>query len=109
MWSFGCIMAELKTGRPLFPAVDENELLEFFVMMIGLPTKDMIEKCKKRNKFFDKDNKLIRSKMSRLHSSGKKSYPLRKAIEHDTTAEGEYMDFLEVLLFSFISFIIEMP
>ena len=38
MWSFGCILAELLTGRPLFPAVDENELLEFFIMMIGVPT-----------------------------------------------------------------------
>lgn len=37
MWSYGCIMAELVTGRPIFPAQDENELLEFFIMMIGLP------------------------------------------------------------------------
>jgi serine/threonine protein kinase len=37
MWSFGCIMAELMTGRPLFPALDENELLEFMVMIIGQP------------------------------------------------------------------------
>jgi serine/threonine protein kinase len=37
MWSFGCIMAELTTGRPLFPAVDENELLELFTMMIAQP------------------------------------------------------------------------
>ena len=39
MWSFGCIVAELTTGRPLFPAIDENELLELFIMMIGLPSK----------------------------------------------------------------------
>ena len=62
MWSFGCIVAELTTGRPLFPAVDENELLELFIMMIGLPSNEMIEKSKKRNKFFDKDGKIIRSK-----------------------------------------------
>jgi serine/threonine protein kinase len=37
MWSFGCIMAELLTGRPLFPALDENELLEFMVLIIGQP------------------------------------------------------------------------
>jgi dual specificity protein kinase YAK1 len=34
MWSFGCIMAELMTKRPLFPALDENELLEFMIMII---------------------------------------------------------------------------
>jgi len=61
MWSFGCIVAELNTGKPLFPAIDENELVELFIMIVGLPTKDMIEKSKKRNKFFDKDGKVIRS------------------------------------------------
>jgi dual specificity tyrosine-phosphorylation-regulated kinase 2/3/4 len=66
MWSFGCIVAELTTGRPLFPAVDENELLEFFVMMIGLPSSEMVERAKKRTRFFDKDLKLIRSKHSRI-------------------------------------------
>jgi dual specificity tyrosine-phosphorylation-regulated kinase 2/3/4 len=62
MWSFGCIVAELTTGRPLFPAVDENELLEFFVMMIGLPSHEMVERAKKKSRFFDKDMKLIRSR-----------------------------------------------
>jgi len=62
MWSVGCILAELTTGRPLFPAVDENELLEFIIMMIGLPTAEMIDKCKKKSKFFDKHGKFIKSK-----------------------------------------------
>lgn len=62
MWSFGCIMAEMVTLRPIFPAIDENELLEFFIMMIGLPNSEMIDKAKKRSKFFDKDGKIIRSK-----------------------------------------------
>lgn len=98
MWSVGCILAELKTGRPLFPAIDENELLEFFIMMIGLPTNDMIDKAKKKSKFFDKDGKLIRSRQSRLHGTSKKSYPLRKAIDHDQKDETDYIDFIEKCL-----------
>lgn len=66
MWSLGCIAAELKTGRPLFPACDENELLEFFVMIMGMPPNEMIEKAKKKNKFFDKNGRIIKSKQSRL-------------------------------------------
>jgi serine/threonine protein kinase len=62
MWSFGCILAELTTGRPLFPALDENELLELFIMMIGLPPREMIDKAKKKNKFFDQKGKFIKSK-----------------------------------------------
>lgn len=30
MWSLGCIVAEMVMGRPLFPAIDENELMECF-------------------------------------------------------------------------------
>lgn len=66
MWSLGCILAELVSGRPLFPAIDENELLEFFIMIVGLPTSEMIDKAKKRSKFFDKNGKLIKSKQSRV-------------------------------------------
>ena len=35
MWSFGCIVYELITGRPLFPGHDENEMIEYFVVTIG--------------------------------------------------------------------------
>jgi len=37
MWSLGCILCELTTGRPIFPAQDENELLEFMKVRIGMP------------------------------------------------------------------------
>lgn len=49
MWSFGCIVAELYTGKALFPALDENELMELINMMIGYPDIEMITKAKKRN------------------------------------------------------------
>jgi len=48
MWSFGCIISEMVTGKPLFPAIDENELLELMVVRIGMPPQDMINNCKKR-------------------------------------------------------------
>ena len=35
MWSVGCILYELAIGSPLFPARDENELLEYLVITIG--------------------------------------------------------------------------
>lgn len=35
MWSVGCVLYEMVVGVPLFPAVDENELLEYFIITIG--------------------------------------------------------------------------
>ena len=43
MWSFGCILFELSVGRPLFPARDENELLELIRLRIGMPPLEMIQ------------------------------------------------------------------
>ena len=47
MWSLGVIIFELITGKPLFPAKDENELLEFFIVTIGQLPDNIIEGCKK--------------------------------------------------------------
>ena len=37
MWSFGCIVYELFTGRPLFPAQSEQDLLDKIVQLKGPP------------------------------------------------------------------------
>ena len=42
MWSLGLILCELLCGRPLFPAYDENELLEFIRVWIDMPPISMI-------------------------------------------------------------------
>ncbi len=94
MWSFGCIMAELTTRLPLFPAQDENELLELFVMMVGMPNSSMIQKAKKKNKFFDKNGNLVRSKQTRIERIEPKAFPVKVAIFCED--DEDYMDFVEV-------------
>jgi len=59
-------MAELITGNPLFPAINEKELLEFYIIRIGWPPKEMTDHCKKKRTFFDSNGKLIKSKASRV-------------------------------------------
>jgi len=95
MWSFGCILAELVTGRPLFPAIDEQELLELFIIRIGMPPEDMINKANKRNYFFDGNRRLIRSKRSRVpKGSRERSDTIRNALYCED--DDDFIDFVEV-------------
>ena len=53
VWSFGCILYELATGRPLFHAKDEKQLIEQITTLVGEPPLEMIERSKKMKKYFD--------------------------------------------------------
>lgn len=55
MWSLGCIIYELITGSPLFPAKDENELLEYFTLTLGEIPLYMLQAGKKYKQFFSKE------------------------------------------------------
>ena len=95
MWSFGCILAELVTGRPLFPAIDEKELLEWIRIRIGDMPEHMIKKCTKRRQFYDANLTLIRSSRSRIPRG---SQPMCDTIRNALYSEDddEFIDFIEV-------------
>lgn len=52
MWSFGCILAELLTGYPLFPGEDETDQLSCIMEVIGMPPQKVQESCKRTRTFF---------------------------------------------------------
>ncbi|GAN10223.1 kinase-like protein [Mucor ambiguus] len=54
MWSFGCIVAELFLGLPLFPGSSEYNQLFRIVEMLGVPSKDMLSKGRNTKNFFNK-------------------------------------------------------
>jgi dual specificity tyrosine-phosphorylation-regulated kinase 2/3/4 len=43
MWSFGCILAELYTGRPLFPGETEKEQIQCVMEVLGPPPASMLK------------------------------------------------------------------
>ena len=55
IWSFGCILAELYTGEPLFPGKNEQEQIELIMEICGIPSDKMIDKSRKKDHYFDVD------------------------------------------------------
>jgi len=51
MWSFGCILAELLTGYPLFPGEDEGDQLACVIELLGMPPEKLIESSKRAKNF----------------------------------------------------------
>ena len=54
MWSFGCILAELYTGYPLFPGENEVEQLACIMEVMGLPPNNVLDQATRRRLFFGK-------------------------------------------------------
>nr|CDS28545.1 dual specificity [Hymenolepis microstoma] len=52
MWSFGCILAELLTGTPLFPGEDESDQLACILELLGMPPKKLLEQSRRLKHFF---------------------------------------------------------
>ena len=52
MWSFGCILAELLTGYPLYPGEDEGDQLACMMEVLGVPPQKMLDACKRNRTFF---------------------------------------------------------
>jgi serine/threonine protein kinase len=56
MWSFGCILAELYLGSPLFPGDNEFEQVNYLVGNSWVPTCNPCLRASKRgSKFFNED------------------------------------------------------
>ncbi|CAB1345925.1 unnamed protein product [Coregonus sp. 'balchen'] len=52
MWSFGCILAELYTGFPLFPGESEVEQIACIMEVLGMPPNDFLLTATRKRQFF---------------------------------------------------------
>ncbi|KAK2660972.1 hypothetical protein Ddye_007505 [Dipteronia dyeriana] len=76
MWSFGCIVAELFLGLPLFPGASEFDLLRRMIQTLGRQPPDyVLKEAKNTSKFF----KCVGSAMD-----GRSTYQPSTEIEYET-------------------------
>ncbi|KAH8968834.1 hypothetical protein BDL97_02G002600 [Sphagnum fallax] len=76
IWSFGCILAELFSGYPLFPGENEVEQLACMMEVLGVPPNAVLENATRKKMFFDSNN----SPRIVANSWGKKHWPGTKDI-----------------------------
>jgi dual specificity tyrosine-phosphorylation-regulated kinase 2/3/4 len=56
-WSFGCVLAELYTGLPIFPAENEKELIACICEVIGEPAAGFVASAPRAGIYFAADGK----------------------------------------------------
>jgi dual specificity tyrosine-phosphorylation-regulated kinase 2/3/4 len=52
MWSFGCIMAELYMGYPIFPGDSEQDQMSRIMEMVGVPSREVMAQSERKMRFF---------------------------------------------------------
>jgi dual specificity tyrosine-phosphorylation-regulated kinase 2/3/4 len=91
MWSFGCILAELSTGYPLFPGESEAEQLLCMMEVKGVPPSDILVQSTRRNLFFEGGKPKIAS-----NTRGKKRYPGTRNLAEKLQSKDElFIDLIE--------------
>ncbi len=100
MWSFGCIMAELCLGLPLFPGESEQEQLALIMETRGLPPKHMLAEAGRKKLFFDgRNNPLLEP-----DGSGKLHFPGTQTLfQRLKTADKKFVQFVSVWLLTSVS------
>uniref|UniRef100_A0A8C8HCV2 mitogen-activated protein kinase n=1 Tax=Oncorhynchus tshawytscha TaxID=74940 RepID=A0A8C8HCV2_ONCTS len=59
IWSVGCIMAELLTGRTLFPGTDHIDQLKLIMLLVGMPEPELLMKISSESVTVDLLEKML--------------------------------------------------
>ncbi|KAI0043563.1 hypothetical protein FA95DRAFT_1609296 [Auriscalpium vulgare] len=95
MWSLGCILAELKTGFPIFPGENEQEQLSCIMEVLGVPDKDFVNRSSRKRLFFDSTG----SPRPVVNSKGRRRRPGTKTLAQVLRTDDDlFVDFISKCL-----------
>ncbi|XP_022861584.1 dual specificity protein kinase YAK1 homolog [Olea europaea var. sylvestris] len=84
MWSFGCIVAELFLGLPLFPGASEFDLLRRMIKILGgQPPDSMLRKAKSTSKFFKFVGSIKHEESGQIPTSSSSMYQVLSEEEYE--------------------------
>ncbi|XXG66720.1 hypothetical protein AAC387_Pa06g0241 [Persea americana] len=84
MWSFGCIVAELFLGLPLFPGASEFDILKRMIEILGGQPPDYILRiAKNTDKFFKRIGSIHQLEDDEPFNGGRSSYKLLTEEEYE--------------------------
>ena len=94
MWSLGCMLCELFTGKPLLPGESEHDQLVLIIEMFGLPSASILSQSTKKSLFFEGNilkNPTIKNSILKIPGS-------KKLYESVPTEDQNFLDFIEKCL-----------
>ncbi|KAK6926220.1 Protein kinase domain [Dillenia turbinata] len=84
MWSFGCIVAELFLGLPLFPGASEFDLLRRMIEILGgQPPDHVLKEAKNTSKFFKCIGSVHHGESGEICSGGRSAYQVLTVEEYE--------------------------
>ena len=94
MWSFGCIIAELYSGIPIFPGESSVDQINYIMEYLGIPPLEIINAARKKLMFFDENGEPLKIP----NSKGKIRQPLTKKFEKFLSdSSDEFIDLVKVI------------
>lgn len=99
MWSFGCIMAELYIGYPIFPGESENDQMSRIIEMVDIPSQAVYDQSQRRAKFFNEgphgeyEPIMLKNSRGKLRKPGGKPLALLLGDE-----DPDFLDFVQQCL-----------